>query len=73
MQPRHIYDTEGRWVAFVVNGDVFDRSGDLIARLNHRQEILGLDGDALGVVTEHGHYLSVMAFPGASILSSVIV
>ena len=61
MSPRHIYNSEGRWVAFVVDGDVFSRSGDLIARVVNRCEIYGLDGSLLGTLAEDGHSQSLQA------------
>ena len=59
MSPRHIYDSEGRWVAFIVDGDMFDCSGDLIARIVNRRDVYSLNGSLLGTIKEDGHFQSL--------------
>jgi hypothetical protein len=61
MGPKHIYNSEGRWLAFIVDGDIFNRSGDLIARVVNHCEIYGLDGSLMGTIAEDGHSQSLQA------------
>lgn len=72
MSPRHIYNAEGYWVAFVVDGDVFDRSGDWLGHLVNGQEIYGVDGEHLGTLTEDGRLLSSQTSVWTSISLSKI-
>jgi hypothetical protein len=55
MSPRHIYNRDGYWVAFIVGDDVFDRFGDPLGCLVNGQEIYGANGDHLGTLTHGGH------------------
>jgi hypothetical protein len=54
MSPRHIYDADGYWVAFIVGNDVFDRAGERLGHLVDGQEIYGVKGDHLGTLTDEG-------------------
>ena len=71
MSPRHIYDKEGYWIAFVVDGDVFDRSGDWLGHLVNDQEIYGVDGHYLGMLTEDGRLVLSQASGWPSVSLSI--
>lgn len=52
MTPRHVYDVEGYWVAFVVDSEVFHREGDWLGRLVGEYEIRDKNGDLVGLLDE---------------------
>jgi 4-fold beta flower protein len=58
MSPRHIYNTEGFWVAFIVEDQVFDCTGDLIGRLVDGHELFTTEGSRLGTIGHDGRLLS---------------
>jgi hypothetical protein len=58
MSPRHIYNHEGFWVAFVVGDQVFSCGGDLMGHLVDNHEIYGRDGSRLGTLTQDGRLFS---------------
>ena len=49
---RHLYNSTGRMIAFVVEKDVFDRSGNLVGQLVNDHEIRAMDGHSMGIITE---------------------
>ncbi|MBI3812782.1 MAG: hypothetical protein HY283_11380 [Nitrospirae bacterium] len=73
MTPRHIYDAEGFWVAFVVGTDVFLRGGEWLGRLSGEKEtgekeagtneIRDRDGHLRGLMDERGRMSLVEAAP----------
>lgn len=52
MIPRHVYDSQGFWVAFVVNRDVFLREGDWFGTLSRECEIRDSQGSLIGLLDE---------------------
>jgi hypothetical protein len=54
MTPRHVYDLEGYWVAFVVGTEVFLRGGEWLGRLSGENEVRDRDGQLRGVIDERG-------------------
>ncbi len=63
MTPRHVYDLEGYWVAFVVGTEVFLRGGEWLGRLSSENEIRDRDGHLRGVIDERGRLSLVEAAP----------
>jgi len=68
MTPRHIYDAEGYWVAFVVGTEVFLRGGEWLGRLSGESgagtnEIRDREGQLRGVLDERGGLSLVEAQP----------
>jgi hypothetical protein len=68
MTPRHVYDKEGYWVAFVVGTEVFLRGGEWLGRLSGERgagtnEIRDRDGHLRGLLDEHGGLSLVEAEP----------
>jgi hypothetical protein len=61
MAPKHIYDAEGYWVAFVVGAEVFLRGGEWIGRLADNNEILGQNGQLRGFLDDAGRLFMVQA------------
>ncbi|MBI3596181.1 MAG: hypothetical protein HY203_03390 [Nitrospirae bacterium] len=57
MTPRHIYDAEGYWVAFVVGTEVFLRGGEWLGRLSDHHEIRDQDGQLQGFMDDDGRLL----------------
>lgn len=59
MTPRHVYDAEGYWVAFVVGAEVFLRGGEWLGRLSGEKEagtneIRDRDGQLRGLLDARG-------------------
>lgn len=52
MTPRHVYDPEGFWIAFVVDSEVFLREGDWLGRLVGEHEIRDKKGNLVGLLDE---------------------
>ncbi len=63
MTPRHIYDAEGFWVAFVVGTEVFLRGGEWLGRLSGTKEIRDREGQLRGRLDERGGLSLVEAEP----------
>jgi hypothetical protein len=63
MTPRHIYDVEGYWVAFVVGAEVFLRGGEWLGQLAGNNEIRDREGELRGVVDEQGRLSIVESWP----------
>jgi hypothetical protein len=59
MAPRHIYDSDGYWVAFVVGTEVFLRGGEWLGRLSGDYEIRDQDGHLRGIMDDGGRLLMV--------------
>jgi hypothetical protein len=59
MTPRHIYDADGYWVAFVVGTEVFLRGGEWLGRLSGDYEIRDQDGQLRGILDDGGRLLMV--------------
>jgi hypothetical protein len=57
MSPRHIYNSEGFWVAFIVGDQVFDPTGNLVGRLVGNRDVLAKDGSRLGTIGHDGRLL----------------
>jgi hypothetical protein len=57
MRPRHVYNKEGFWVAFIVGDQVFDPAGNLIGRLVGNREVLAMDGSRLWTIGRDGRLL----------------
>lgn len=54
MTPRHVYDEEGYWIAFVVGTEVFLRGGEWLGRLSGTNEIRDRVGHLRGLLDERG-------------------
>lgn len=52
MTPRHLYDAEGYWIAFVVGSDVFLRGGEWLGQLMEKSEIRDREEGLIGLVDE---------------------
>ncbi|HEY5593834.1 MAG TPA: hypothetical protein VIL61_01575 [Nitrospiria bacterium] len=68
MTPRHIYDAEGYWVAFVVGMEVFLRGGEWLGRLSNERgagenEIRDRDGHLRGLLNACGQMSLIDAEP----------
>jgi len=59
MDPRHIYDVDGYWVAFVVGTEVFLRGGEWLGRLSSKNEIRDHDGQLRGFMDDEDRLLRV--------------
>jgi hypothetical protein len=59
MVPRHIYDADGYWVAFVVGTEVFLRGGEWLGRMAGDNEIRDQDGHLRGFMDDEGRLLMV--------------
>jgi hypothetical protein len=55
MLSKHLYNADGRWIAFIVGTDVFNRFGTLIGRFINNREIQNMDGRIMGFLSEDGH------------------
>jgi hypothetical protein len=63
MTPRHIYDVERYWVAFVVGTEVFLRGGEWLGRLSGTNEIRDRDGQLRGLLDARGQMSLIDAEP----------
>jgi len=65
MTPRHLYDEEGYWVAFVVGTEVFLRGGEWLGRLSGSNVIRDREGQLRGLMDEGGRLslIDVIPFP----------
>jgi len=63
MTPRHIYDAEGYWVAFVVGTEVFLRGGEWLGQLSGTKVIRDRDGQLRGLLDEGGRLSLIDAKP----------
>lgn len=63
MTPRHVYDAEGYWVAFVVGTEVFLRGGEWLGRLSGENEIRDRDGHLRGLLDARGRMSLINAEP----------
>ncbi len=68
MTPRHVYDAEGYWVAFVVGTEVFLRGGEWLGRLSGEKEageneIRDRDGHLRGLLDARGWMSLINAEP----------
>lgn len=68
MTPRHIYDAEGFWVAFVVGTEVFLRGGEWLGRLSGEKEaganeIRDRDGHLRGLMDDNGRVSLIETTP----------
>ena len=63
MTPRHIYDAEGYWVAFVVGMEVFLRGGEWLGQLSGENEIRDRDGHLRGLLNARGQMSLIDAEP----------
>ena len=59
MTPRHVYDAEGYWVAFVVGTEMFLRGGEWLGRLNGENAVRDRDGQLRGLMDERGRLLII--------------
>ena len=59
--PRHIYNEDGHWVAFIVGTEVFRRGGEWLGQLCGRTEVRDHDGRLRGLLSHDGKRLSILA------------
>ncbi len=57
MNPKHIFDADGRWVCFIVGEDVFSKDGHWLGTVRQGRDIYGKDGEYLGSLSEDGSRL----------------
>lgn len=63
MTPKHIYDSEGYWIAFVVGPEVFLRGGEWLGSLTGQNEIRDHDGNLRGLLDERDQLSVVTSMP----------
>jgi len=54
MIPRHVFDAEGYWIAFLVGKEVFLRGGEWLGRLSGEIEVRDQDDRLRAVLDGHG-------------------
>lgn len=69
MTPRHVFDEEGYWIAFIVGSEVFLRGGEWLGRLSGENEIRNNDGELRGVL-DKGDRLSLIEKSASRVGSS---
>jgi hypothetical protein len=58
MDPKHIFNADGRWVCFVVREDVFSKDGHWPGTVRQGRGIYGKDGEYLDSQSNDGNRLS---------------
>ena len=58
--PRHIYNADGYWIAFIVGTEVFRRGGEWLGQLCGRTEVRDHDGRLRGLLSPDGSRLSIL-------------
>ena len=62
MESRHLYSSDGHWVAFLVGGDLFWRDGERLGWFQPSSQAVGWsggmvtsrNGEPIGVILENG-------------------
>lgn len=61
-EPRPIYRTDGKWMAVLYEGNLFDTQGEWVAWLDGNQ-VFSLEGDYVGYISEDGRLLRERVLP----------
>jgi hypothetical protein len=64
MAHKRIYDVGGRWIGFVVDDDVFDKTGELMGHVVNGYEVYGLQGPNHESYGSRGSYLGRLTKDG---------
>ena len=61
-EPKPIYRTDGKWMAVIYGGHIFDTMGEWIAWLDEN-DVFSLEGEFIGFISEDGRLLRLRVLP----------